>query len=59
MIESTCRTCHGVISWVECPTGGWWQHDEHPEDGHDAVSGYDPAEKIDGLGRWATRRRKA
>lgn len=22
---------------MECPTGGWWIHDEHPADDHDAT----------------------
>lgn len=32
-----CDTCGGPIEWIECPTGGWWKHALHPEDGHDAV----------------------
>ena len=33
-----CLNCQGRIGWVECPTGGWWAHKDHPEDGHDAES---------------------
>lgn len=32
-----CLTCKGEIRWISCPTGGWWAHCIHPEDGHDAV----------------------
>ncbi|MFF9643662.1 hypothetical protein [Kitasatospora aureofaciens] len=32
----TCATCHTAIHWIDCPTGGWWRHDQHPADGHDA-----------------------
>lgn len=34
-----CATCGGAIGWIDCPTGGWWAHEHHPEDDHDA----DPA----------------
>lgn len=34
-----CRHCLGRIEWIDCPTGGWWAHDVHPADDHDA----DPA----------------
>jgi hypothetical protein len=33
---ATCGTCRQPIHWVDCPTGGWWRHDQHPTDGHDA-----------------------
>lgn len=33
---SNCAACQDVISWIDCPTGGWWAHEIHPEDGHDA-----------------------
>lgn len=32
----TCVHCQGLVWWIECPTGGWWKHHTHPEDGHDA-----------------------
>ena len=33
---SACRICVGVVSWVDAPTGGWWAHDRHPDDHHNA-----------------------
>jgi hypothetical protein len=33
----TCRVCGDVIGWIDCPTGGWWKHTNHPADDHDAV----------------------
>lgn len=32
-----CDVCKGLVAWQDCPTGGWWIHEIHPEDGHDAV----------------------
>jgi hypothetical protein len=32
-----CAVCDTSIEWVACPTGGWWAHHNHPEDGHDAL----------------------
>ncbi|MGW5387170.1 hypothetical protein [Nocardia sp. NPDC003963] len=37
-IRSVCDTCHTGIHWIDCPTGGWWAHDIHPADHHDAVT---------------------
>ena len=34
---SVCGECAGHIYWQDCPTGGWWIHHQHPEDGHDAL----------------------
>lgn len=31
-----CAQCEGLLGWVDCPTGGWWAHREHPADGHEA-----------------------
>lgn len=31
-----CVTCGGSIHWLDAPTGGWWAHDAHPADEHDA-----------------------
>ena len=31
-----CAPCGQPISFIDCPTGGWWAHAEHPADGHDA-----------------------
>ena len=35
--DSYCAKCGHDIRWVDCPTGGWWSHLEHPENGHDAT----------------------
>lgn len=32
-----CVVCGGSIHWLDAPTGGWWAHDRHPDDGHDAA----------------------
>lgn len=32
-----CRQCGKRMAWIDCPTGGWWAHDVHPADDHDAV----------------------
>lgn len=37
-IRSLCDTCDTGIHWIDCPTGGWWAHDHHPADDHDATS---------------------
>jgi hypothetical protein len=31
-----CDTCKQPMHWLNAPTGGWWAHDTHPDDGHDA-----------------------
>jgi hypothetical protein len=31
-----CINCETPVGWVDCPTGGWWAHETHPKDGHDA-----------------------
>lgn len=31
-----CDICGGEIHWIDCPTGGWWAHEVHPRDDHDA-----------------------
>jgi hypothetical protein len=31
-----CALCETPVGWIDCPTGGWWAHDTHPTDGHDA-----------------------
>jgi hypothetical protein len=33
-----CVECGGIIHWQECPTGGWWIHENHPADDHDGKS---------------------
>lgn len=48
-----CAHCGALIEWIDCPTGGWWAHDVHPADDHDAEpvagSGYTetPPERIE------------
>jgi hypothetical protein len=37
-----CSVCSGDIHWISCPTGGWWAHYAHPEDGHDAEAKINP-----------------
>lgn len=32
-----CGRCDGWLEWIDCPTGGWWAHEKHPADSHDAV----------------------
>lgn len=32
----TCHVCSQPMHWLAAPTGGWWAHDVHPDDGHDA-----------------------
>lgn len=31
-----CATCETPVHWITSPTGGWWRHAQHPDDGHDA-----------------------
>lgn len=35
--RNTCGVCGGGTWYQDCPTGGWWVHDSHPADGHDAT----------------------
>lgn len=37
---TTCFACKGVVGWIDSPTGGWWAHEQHPADGHDAGPAY-------------------
>lgn len=30
-----CKVCGEPMQWIDCPTGGWWSHLEHPADDHD------------------------
>jgi hypothetical protein len=34
--QTLCAPCGQPIAYIDCPTGGWWAHDEHPADEHDA-----------------------
>ena len=38
-MKAICQACKGDCTWIDCPTGGWWAHDVHPADEHDAVPG--------------------
>lgn len=33
-----CDHCDELMYWVDCPTGGWWKHVDHPEDSHDGTA---------------------
>lgn len=35
--QPLCEVCRKEAEWIDCPTGGWWAHWEHPADDHDAV----------------------
>lgn len=48
-----CRACRRPLIWYESPTGGWWAHVTHPDDGHDAVAP-EPAEYINNGGEYIT-----
>ena len=37
-----CLICMDTIYFQECPTGGWWIHEHHPDDNHDAYSSFHP-----------------
>lgn len=37
-IAATCTACGQPCGWIDCPTGGWWAHQIHPADGHDAAA---------------------
>lgn len=46
-LHAKCDTCHTRITWIECPTGGWWAHDLHPLDNHDADTTIEVEEDMD------------
>ena len=48
-----CRDCRGKIHWQDCPTGGWWVHEKHPEDHHDA-RGPLVRQTMEDWGAWGT-----
>lgn len=55
IIRSTCMVCHGGIVWINADRfGGWWAHDEHPADHHDALSMFELIEDMDDGRRWIT-----
>lgn len=37
--HGTYATCSEPIHYIDCPHGGWWNHDVQPADGHDAEIG--------------------
>lgn len=37
--HGACAPCGQPIRYVDCPTGGWWAHEVHPADDHDAALG--------------------
>lgn len=41
--RGTCAPCGQPIRYVDCPTGGWWAHEVHPADDHDAAPLTQPA----------------
>ena len=51
---ATCNDCHTLCWWQSCPTGGWWIHDQHPDNGHDANPGWQPLEIMDIYGHLDT-----
>lgn len=42
-----CIRCDTAVGWVDAPTGGWWAHETHPADDHDA----DPRPAAEGVQR--------
>ena len=42
-----CKVCDGQCHWIGCPTGGWWAHQTHPADHHDADLGWQPEQDED------------
>lgn len=38
-VNRSCSHCGDAIYWISAPTGGWWAHEVHPEDEHDATVG--------------------
>lgn len=36
IVLENCEVCGRLVTWVDCPTGGWWMHRVHPADDHDA-----------------------
>ena len=52
MLLAECTVCDKRITFIECPTGGWWSHIIHQMDNHDAISPVEIHEEIDGNGVW-------
>ena len=34
-MTASCEVCEEIMVWIDCPTGGWWKHVDHPADDHD------------------------
>ncbi|MGW2384444.1 hypothetical protein [Streptomyces sp. NPDC001658] len=54
-----CINCETPVGWVDCPTGGWWAHETHPADDHDAdprPARQDEPTAEDTLPAWLARR---
>lgn len=57
--SSACQICRKHCDWIDCPTGGWWAHQQDPADGpvlvdHDAQIDWQPVQELDDNGRWVT-----
>lgn len=48
----TCNKCYKTCHYIDCPTGGWWAHDIHPADDHDADPGWEPESDMTNDGYW-------
>jgi hypothetical protein len=53
-ITAPCDTCGAQIRWLDCPTGGWWAHDVHPADHHDAATTIEIEQDMTNDGWWVT-----
>lgn len=49
-----CKVCGKLAHWISCPTGGWWAHNTHPQDGHDAELGWQPEQEMNERGEMIT-----
>ncbi|GAB3251788.1 hypothetical protein [Kineosporia babensis] len=50
VLVDTCETCGAPVSWIPCPFGGWWAHDDHPGDEHTVTGPPSPEEWMDDCG---------
>lgn len=44
--RAACSTCGEAVYYQDCPTGGWWIHDRHPADSHEAVPRAETTERM-------------
>jgi hypothetical protein len=50
-----CEVCQQDCRWIDCPTGGWWAHNQHPMHiDHDAEIPWQPLQDMDDQGMWFT-----